>query len=77
MNSREIMSFAGGDLPVPQPTRAELVASADAWVATARQTLSGFIELADAGDRVGCKAAIKAFTASAQMTADRMLELVP
>lgn len=71
------LAFPGGSVTLPQPSRAELLVSADEWVATAKSAIVGFAELADSGDRAGCKAAIRAFMASAQMIADRMLEACP
>lgn len=71
------LRFPGGSVLIPQPTRAELLASAEAWVVTARQCLEGFAGLCESGDRAGCKIAIKSFLDSAQMVADRMLEASP
>ncbi len=39
MNSRELMSFAGGDVPLPKPTRADLLLSAAQWVCRARENI--------------------------------------
>ncbi len=75
--SLQHLQFAGGSVIIPQPTRADLLISAEEWSKTAQKAITSFAELAESGDRKGCQAAIRAFMASAQMVADRMLEAAP
>jgi hypothetical protein len=71
------LTFELEPVVLPQPTREELLLSAEQWAKTAQLALSSFSNLAESGDRPGCKQAIKAFLDSAQMVADRMLEACP